>query len=74
MHNESQDVSQELIGIVTKTLWAAFTGIAIGLGMGILNQARLVWLPIPISSRLFCILNTVSRFGLYIHSDHLQLA
>ena len=59
MHNESQDVSQELIGIVTKTLWAAFTGICIGLGMGILNQARLVWLPTPTSPLLFCVLNTV---------------
>ena len=42
--NEQQDLGQEIIGIVTKTLWAAFTGIMIGLAMGIFNQIIFSWL------------------------------
>ena len=38
MHDEPQSLGEELQEIVIKTLWSAFTGIAIGLAMGIFNQ------------------------------------
>ncbi len=35
---EHKTLGEEIAGIVVSTLWASFTGICIGIGMGVFNQ------------------------------------